>query len=79
MSWVFPAWLVGFVLGLAFGFFVCTEVHADEHHDEVIAACRHILSPAMATLHPEYEHHIFRRCVELQESAPWRLRVEQYQ
>jgi len=71
-----------FVVAVAAFFLFCLAVEvavADEHHDEAVKACRHILSPAMATAHPEYEHHIFRLCVERQDRVPWRLHAEHYQ
>jgi len=54
---------------------------ADEstHQDEVVQACRHILSPAMATVHPEYERYLFELCVERQAKVTWHLRAEEYQ
>ena len=62
------------------GFATCLAVHCEESHEaEARAACRHILSPAMATAHQEYEKHLYWRCVELQRGVPWRLTTDQYQ
>ncbi len=68
-------WLLGFLIGVA----LCLAAHADEHHDQAVAACRHVLSPAMATAHPIYERIIFDRCVELQDKVRWHLQTDQYQ
>ena len=61
----------GFMVGIAI---YCPLAHAEESHEtEARAACRNILSPAMATAHPEYEKRLYWRCVELQRKVPWRL------
>jgi len=69
------------ILGaFAVGFSLCSLAHCEDTHEtEARAACRHILSPAMATAHQEYEKHLYWRCVELQRGVPWRLTTDQYQ
>ena len=69
--------LVG--LALAAALLIPAPGHADDHETEVRAACRHILSPAMATAHQSYEKYIYWRCVELQMKVPWRLPADEYQ
>jgi len=68
-----------FLAAVWLGFLICSLAHAEESHEtEARAACRHILSPAMATDHPEFERQLFERCVELQRKVPWRLTDGQF-
>lgn len=50
-----------------------------EHDADVREACHHVLSPAMATEHPDFERRIYNRCIELQLKVMWRLRAEDWQ
>jgi hypothetical protein len=57
---------------------VSARANSQEHSDAVLDACRHILSPAMATAHPEFERQIFSRCIELQQKVQWQLDPNDY-
>lgn len=70
-------WIVSFFMWLVV-LAVVARADPQEHETEARVACRHILSPAMATAHQEYEKHLYWRCVELQRKVPWRLTDGQF-
>jgi hypothetical protein len=64
---------------LCLGAGLSARAEPQNHADEARAACVHILSPAMATDHPEFERQLYDRCVALQMKVTWVLKVEDYQ
>ena len=58
--------------------FTGVSVRAEDHAQEVTAACRHILSPAMATMHPEFERKLFEECKDRQMRVKSRLDYSEY-